>query len=85
MRDIISLLIDHGDDDYDYYERLAVAVERLAVAVGLPLLIQLIADSACRVLPFFCTPQVLFFHRHHDVSCRQRRTFFGLKLFQLDG
>ena len=38
MSDILSLLIDHGNDDYDYYERLAVAVERLAVAVGLPLL-----------------------------------------------
>jgi len=43
MSDILSLLIDHGndDDDYDYYERLAVAVE-------LQLLIRLSAD---RVTP----------------------------------
>ena len=30
----LSLLMDHGDDNYDYYERLAIAVEHLPVAVG---------------------------------------------------
>ena len=77
MNDSLSLLIDHGDHDYDYYECLAVAVERLAVVIRFLLLIRLRSDSACR----FST----FSHRYYHCSFALRRSssFIVIMMFHV--